>query len=855
MASDMHIVSTHLTPLKDRGLATALLRISERRSLKDEFDVEKVVYCAAEEPFKGWTNAAPSARYSVASRPREVGQGLKKKRGIRKSKILEAKDSLTDLYAEIVGMTTRADGHYHASATIQELYEEYKKRQGIEDHIKIKSMIDPITFRYIPRDERTDEISDDGSIADIKLPVLKMTHANKQTKLLEVLENFMSRKSDENGKRIDTEQFSVKGRDAASFYDKYKWYFKDKQGGLSRNIKIKRPGRHRNIKKRVVDGKTYYSESGSEESMKKNRRKRRHSYPPTYVIKVKDENSKTTAEETITFEKKTDYGLSAPGAPGIDRWVARVVIRDSQDQDDGESYTSTTASQISENAIRNKTNKLQNRATKQFAKNTDSAKQPDYRLPSKRGKKRPNKRLPRSFYDLYHISAVETAKVSMKYNVSVGKRQGTLPELETEQHSDDIVATSNKDIKSNHISKTLKPTPIHSMKHVESTNTLKLNSRKVVPVSKKSNVLDTISDENEDAQSQVNSKNKSDIALPPLQAKRPPIVSKDSIHKPKKRKKTDSKKSQKDDDGIFSLPRTLESSEERQIKTPSSSTFNPDRMFQQMRDTADFITKASTLSKSSKSIQSSPRFLSKIEDARTSDVTSSNTKYEEGSRKPLHPRHNKNRAQDKLQQLIDEEKLLVSQVIKQINTSLQEENLNFQKTPVPEVIQDALSTAIAKTRLAEIHGTAFPGNSGSRTLNMQNVIKRRVVPPVKGKSSVPTAMVGSGESFFITDTIKHAANKPTISTLRQSGLNKKPDGKKPQISNAVRSLSKERNESFKRNKLQPGVRFVAEGDLLLANRRAFAPAVPGIFEASISSIKPARRIANVNQPFDIRQRA
>lgn len=53
--------------------------------------------------------------------------------------------------------------------------------------------------------------------------------------------------------------------------------------------------------------------------------------------------------------------------------------------------------------------------------------------------------------------------------------------------------------------------------------------------------------------------------------------------------------------------RVFESSEARQIKTPSSSTFNPDRMFRQMKDTADFITKASTLTKARKSIQTSTR--------------------------------------------------------------------------------------------------------------------------------------------------------------------------------------------------------------------------------------------------------
>lgn len=45
-----------------------------------------------------------------------------------------------------------------------------------------------------------------------------MTHANKQAKLLEVLEKYMNRQQDD--KRMDSDKYSILGKDAASFYDK-----------------------------------------------------------------------------------------------------------------------------------------------------------------------------------------------------------------------------------------------------------------------------------------------------------------------------------------------------------------------------------------------------------------------------------------------------------------------------------------------------------------------------------------------------------------------------------------------------------------------------------------------------------
>lgn len=45
---------------------------------------------------------------------------------MKRIKNFESKDSLGDIYAELFGMATRADGHYHSSASTQELYEDYR---------------------------------------------------------------------------------------------------------------------------------------------------------------------------------------------------------------------------------------------------------------------------------------------------------------------------------------------------------------------------------------------------------------------------------------------------------------------------------------------------------------------------------------------------------------------------------------------------------------------------------------------------------------------------------------------------------------------------------------------------------
>lgn len=47
---------------KDRALATALLRVSEKTVNQEENETDDVLYCGEEEPFYGWTNAVPNPR-------------------------------------------------------------------------------------------------------------------------------------------------------------------------------------------------------------------------------------------------------------------------------------------------------------------------------------------------------------------------------------------------------------------------------------------------------------------------------------------------------------------------------------------------------------------------------------------------------------------------------------------------------------------------------------------------------------------------------------------------------------------------------------------------------------------------
>lgn len=133
------------------------------------------------------------------------------------------------------------------------------------------------------------------------------------------------------------------------------------------------------------------------------------------------------------------------------------------------------------------------------------------------------------------------------------------------------------------------------------------------------------------------------------------------------------------------------------------------------------------------------------------------------------------------------------------------------------------------------------------------MMKRKVVPPLKEKA-ITTTNVGSNESMFIPESSRTLGNsKPRLPNFRPTVQGKKQDSMRGHtFSKSVRSLSNDRNDAYRSNKSEIPTRFIADGDLLITKPHG---SIPSIFEASISSMKPARRIANVNQAFDVRQKA
>ena len=52
----------HMGSGKDRALANALLRMSEKTVKQEQNKADDVIYYGEEEPFDGWTNAVPNPR-------------------------------------------------------------------------------------------------------------------------------------------------------------------------------------------------------------------------------------------------------------------------------------------------------------------------------------------------------------------------------------------------------------------------------------------------------------------------------------------------------------------------------------------------------------------------------------------------------------------------------------------------------------------------------------------------------------------------------------------------------------------------------------------------------------------------
>lgn len=146
---------------------------------------------------------------------------------------------------------------------------------------------------------------------------------------------------------------------------------------------------------------------------------------------------------------------------------------------------------------------------------------------------------------------------------------------------------------------------------------------------------------------------------------------------------------------------------------------------------------------------------------------------------------------------------------------------------------------------------------------MDPIMKRRVVRPIQKEktpemkhqestvAAINTAVLGSDNKFFITDTTRMTSSKAkrlpgnAKSKTKTTTISKNMNSKNVTSFSNVRSLSKDRNDSYKRQAYKPRGEFGAGGDLANANKRRFRQVMPGHFEASISSIKPVRRIANI----------
>lgn len=240
-------------------------------------------------------------------------------------------------------------------------------------------------------------------------------------------------------------------------------------------------------------------------------KRRKRIASPSYVIRVKTDKENET-EETITFERKIDYGLSAPGGPGIERWVARVVMKEANEPNERSGQRSPSQkstsdeSRITESTVsRFVVDKKQSlfRRTNADDKRRPTLRhlvrkpeqsftaEPEYRLRSKQqNAKRASKKLPKNFYNLYHIASdlVETAKVSVRYDVTVEKKKGIVRESSAEEPGTSQL-NENKNLKSRAGGNVFKPVPVHSQQNVVPDGNLKVETHQVLSLTKRSDSI------------------------------------------------------------------------------------------------------------------------------------------------------------------------------------------------------------------------------------------------------------------------------------------------------------------------------------------------------------------------------
>ncbi|XP_076800734.1 uncharacterized protein LOC143445483 isoform X2 [Clavelina lepadiformis] len=879
-----HVVSSHLPAGKDRALANALLRMSERTTIQERNKTDDVIYCGDNEPMYGWTNAVPNPKYSDGNRPKKIV--VKKKKLAKKIQIdLERAEQLDELTLSLNNVSTNVDGQYHTYATLRDMYDNYKKNMQLRSFSKNKEIIDPVTFKYIPWDERKE-----GNSGEIKLPTLKMAHATQPSKLIEVLEKYMKKQKQpkRRGNRVSDSNSSSEDSEAAEYSDKYKWNFKkdkSKDKIAQRRVAAKRKKEHihlpaittrgdnvePNVKERLiryVNGAVH------------NKRKNNTIYNNgrnVFYINVRGGDSNSNGPETIKLERKRDMGPN-----GGDRWVARVIIKEPEEPAPNGSCKNDTESSSSVIIVpddrwkRNQGGVVAGERERIHREIENTHR----RQKQEEGLKQLRRRLfqhtvheANSFRDKYRrqpsfpmppsYSLVETAKVSVKYNVETAKKKGIVraanqeealiayskpgvtSHKKTDRRISDPHANRNLTIGSDHVTRILPPVGKKS-DHV---------SRKEEKEHSKPGRLILTRNTDQRDEKRKTSRKQIRVKLPvlPKQIERPePLQTPDTSGDEDSPRRMEDKAMQNEDDGNNKdeptvLPQVqgasttfyaaLGNNEVDRAQSPSS-TFGSDVKLKQIVDSAQ------TLSHShfSRDAQFLRYKVIPQPGAKSSNVPDVH------DRKPIHPPHNRNRGQKRIQDWIDHEKGFVNSVAHHLHSSW----MYGDKAYVQEQLghSDGVKAALAKSKLLEENkNNQVPAKLATNGGGATNIImKRRVVPPIIPTTS-PTAakqpdrdpqldipVVSSGAARKFDDS----SSKDVASTTRKPKTNKKRQVKMTNRHAQERAMRRHELDFIDPNFDD----VICSGDVIV-RQRPTPKLLEHSFAASITSVKPSRRIVNI----------
>ncbi|XP_078484884.1 uncharacterized protein LOC100185776 [Ciona intestinalis] len=778
MASS-RVVSSHLPPSKDRALTVALLRVSDKVIRHDD-----VIYCGPNEPIYGWTATVPNPRYSEKPKP-SFG---KKKKILKKMKASIDYFKNSEAILEMSNASSNTEGQYHTYATLRDMYDTYKKTR-LQMSDQRNDIIDPVTYKYIPWSEREEDESIFSD--DIKLPMLKMSHPAKSSKLVEVLEKYMHRgnpiRSPETGEAITTRDSDRKYR--WDFDKKKKTTRKSKGGlkqaenGVSKNeplSKIDPSAKEKLV--RYVNGAV--------------KKKKHHNTEKSYYVTLHPKNrdvrevrdDSDVISRMIKFEKTKED----------ERWVARVIIGKSERE---HVTSSDTTSSIGSSVVivpstrykklgvvgsererikRRIQARRRNRNEESYENGSDDTKK-QYRFNSQQS----SAEVPPVF------AVVETAKVTMKYDVETARRKGTV-----------------------HVEDDLSPRP--SITEVTSQSTKKKSKAK-------SDVISILPK----PKTQGPSHRETALQLPPVIGSgsasllKVPEIDPSILHRGRRNDLLPSIQEASTMTNLPDLGRKSRTSSAFKVNDTTSSnngevtssTFNSDEMVRQLVETANFI-----------STEKSSDFLRyKV----IPNPGSSNTdRVIPRDKKPLHPPHVKNRSRKKLQNLVDEQQTLVNSVIQRLNQQLQPSDGILEESS----FKNALSTAIAKARLLGEKSSQQPPTN----LTTGNVVmKRRVVPPIittkPPEGSIPSN-VPVGPAHLLNSALQAGIVRDIPAKVakreKRTKLRKLP---KRQASAAIEDTS------------LPDV--ICSGDVIIQDRPT-PKLLESNFAASITSVKPTRRVAN-----------